>query len=137
MVFNYADLTAIEVNTGWNTATIEILTGSHDAGRAKDYWHVGGHGGGNQDAWKMPNVLAMSKKEYEQARELFDWIRQRAAEARRTVVIANPVQPQADIAEQIRKLVKLRDSGALTEAEFAAAKTSTIERNNQKEDQIR
>lgn len=125
-VFNYANLTAIEVNTGWTSATVEILTESHDAGRAKDYWHIGGRGGGNQDAWKMPNVLAMGKKEYEQARKQFDWIRDKAAEARRTVVVANPVQPQADMADQIRKLVELRDSGALTEAEFAAAKTGTV-----------
>lgn len=46
--------------------------------------------------------------------------------------IATPVQPvtahpaRQDVADQLRKLAELRDMGALTEAEFAVAKTRLL-----------
>src|SRR3954470_15645902 len=40
--------------------------------------------------------------------------------------MAPPAQPQADPVEQLEKLAKLKESGALTEAEFAAEKAKIL-----------
>jgi len=58
------------------------------------------------------------------ARELADWIRNHIGAAARSV--APPTAAAADPIEQIARLAKLKDAGAITEEEFSAKKKQLL-----------
>lgn len=125
--FHYVDIVSIEYNSGWNTGTLEILTPSHDAGRASDYWKTSGTSGRGSSAWEMPNVLPLSKSEYSAARHLVDRLRELVAESKRPQPSNPTPAPANDIASQLAQLSELHASGALDDDEFRAAKARILE----------
>jgi hypothetical protein len=120
--FHYADITGIEVNTGMINAVLEVTTPAYQ-GRSKDFWSAGK----NEDPFKVSNCLPGSKALFCQGEGAarIEELRNRVRQAKQHARSPAPT-PAVDPAEQIRKLAELRDTGILTEAEFAEAKARII-----------
>jgi hypothetical protein len=132
--FHYVDVMAVEYNSGWVNGTLEILTPSHDAGRASDYWKVSSGSGSGSSGWELPNVLPLPKREYEIARPHIDRLRQLIADAKRPQAPAAQAAPPAtDLASQLTRLRELHADGALDDDEFQAAKRGVLENFSQAE----
>lgn len=121
--FHYVDVMAIEYNSGWVTGTLEILTPSHDAGRASDTWKMSGTSGSGSSSWELPNVLPLSKMEYGAARVQINRMQELIAASKRPQVADQaPPHSDFDIASQLARLSELHGQGALDDEEFRRAK---------------
>jgi hypothetical protein len=81
------------------------------------------------DPSKAPNCVALnSKSQAALFRLACSFILQKVDEARRAPVVTSPIQaaPASDMASQIERLWSLKTEGALTQAEFEAAKARLI-----------
>lgn len=125
-IFHYTDIVAIEYNSGWMNGTLEILTPSHTAGQASDYWKTGGGSGNGSSAWELANVLPLPKSEYEVARPLIDKMRAMVAEAKRPGAPLSTSVRSEDLASQLAQLSELREQGALNQEEFQEAKRRVL-----------
>jgi hypothetical protein len=113
--FGYADISAIQVNTGMATGTLEVHSPGLGATKGSDYWSMNK----NEDPYKLPNTIPIAKASLAQYQPYLDQLRSLIDRAKR------PSAPSSstDIAGQLTQLKTLLDAGALTPGEFDAAKT--------------
>jgi Short C-terminal domain len=111
--WGYKNLLGIQVHKGLTTGGV-IIQAPGQSGLDTSYW-----GSGKGDLWKAPNAIPVAGA----------WDQVRAAVAELQQLIDTAHSPQAapsggaaSVADEIKKLSELRDSGALTNSEFAAAK---------------
>ena len=125
--FNYRDITAFEVNTGWTTGVVEILASGYLGGKEKDYWASDK----DRDPFKMSNCVPIPKKAAAQWQPYLQWIRERIEEAHRP----HPTpEPQAgaqqddtgDVVAALERLQALKGAGALSVTEFELAKQKVL-----------
>ena len=125
--FNYRDITAFEVNTGWTTGVVEILASGYLGGKEKDYWASDK----DRDPFKMSNCVPIPKKAAAQWQPYLQWIRERIEEAHRP----HPTpEPQAgaqqddtgDVVAALERLQALKGAGALSDTEFELAKQKVL-----------
>ncbi len=123
--FHYADITGVEYNSGILTGVLQILTPSYQGTANNDFWR-GSTKSRNADAgdpWTLSNTLPLIKFEHRAAAAELRELRERISEAKRG---APTPGGDSDLASQIEKLGALRASGALTDEEFAAAKSRLL-----------
>lgn len=107
--YDYRNVTGIELSTGPMTGTITIQAAGVTRG-------TGTHG---------PNEMTVTRNGFDRAREGVTAIRHLIAESHAPAAAA-PAAP--DVADQLRKLGELRDSGILTPEEFDAKKAELLAR---------
>lgn len=126
----YTDITGIEFNSGMALGVLEILTPSYQGTANKDYWR-GITAGGNANSGNpraISNTLPMGKFHHRQiARELQE-LRSRISAAKRAstrVTVDHQPAPHS-LASELAALADLRESGALTDEDFLAAKAQLL-----------
>jgi len=112
------------------TGVLQILTPSYDGTPNRDFWR-GSSSSRNADAnnpWTLTNTLPLNKAEYQSALKEINQLKLRISHAKQVNVrvVTNQPQAQAGMADQIARLAKLKDAGALTEEEFIAAKKKIL-----------
>lgn len=142
--FYYHDINAIEFNKQVFGSVLEVLTASYQGTANHDYWR-GSSQSRNADSgnpFTLSNTLPCSNGEYTRARAEMSELRQRIAAAKRNnmtfTMPSIPTVPQTlpapgvtaassdDLVSRLAKLAELRDAGALTDEEFAAAKARLL-----------
>ncbi len=120
--FLYKDITGIEVNTGLVNAVIEISTPSYQATKQKDWWSMDR----DRDPAKVSNCLPVSKVHLKEFQPYLEKLRVMIADAKKDKTISQQKGAE-NIASQLEQLVKLHQSGSLTEEEFQNAKKRLLE----------
>lgn len=124
--FRYEDVTAIEVRKGPMNGWIEILTPAYQGAPTAHFWSDDE----KSDPYKRPNCLPAPWKSIEQMTPYVQQLRDRAAAARTQTQVSAPVQPSthppADLPAQLASLAQMHSAGALSDAEFAAAKARLL-----------
>ena len=129
--FFFPDITGIEYNSGLLFGVLEILTASYSGGATKDFWSGITNSNRNKsqnDPRTSSNTLPLPKDDYLGAKELIEDLRSMIASSKMTkVVIEGNSQPSSiGIADELEKLSRLRDSGVLSNEEFAASKAKLL-----------
>lgn len=129
--FFFPDITGIEYNSGLLFGVLEILTASYSGGSTKDFWSGTLNPDRNKsqnDPRTSSNTLPLPKDDYLAAKELIEDLRSMIASAKTTkVVIEGNSQPSSiGVADELEKLARLRDSGILSDEEFAASKAKLL-----------
>lgn len=120
--FQYSDVTGIEVNTGWTTGVLEVLTPSYQGVGQRDYWSSQK----NESPYQVSNCLPLNKTLLAQSAPLIEELR-RSVSAAKDRNHPSPQSPQArDLPAQLRELSALRDGGVLSDAEFEQAKARLL-----------
>lgn len=122
--FHYRDITNLEQRKSMMFGYIEVLTPSYQASAA------------DADRYKAENALVLnSKKDLEQWKPQLQWLRQKINEAKTRPAMPPPapaaaaVAPAAvedDLTMKLERLATLRESGAISEEEFQAAKQQLL-----------
>ena len=125
-VFHFVDVTGIEYNSGFVNGVLKVLTPSYSGAANKDFWR-GSNNSRNADSndpWTLSNTLPLSKSEYNATQSHIQELRSRISTAKRPVIhVESPMHPlSGGLADELKKLAELRDTGILTAAEFDAAK---------------
>jgi hypothetical protein len=128
--FSWYDVQGIQINTGFQTASIQVQSPGYGATQSGDYWSKGE----KESPFKLPNVLPTNKAGLELFAKDIEHIQKTIIETR-TPKAAQPMQtttaqpaPSGNSKlAAIRELGQLRDSGLLTEDEFAQMKRELIE----------
>lgn len=124
-----ADISAIQVNKGMITGSIEVVAAGYGAHKASDFWSVGD----KDDPWKRPNCLPADKKLLKEFEPYLAELRTMVSRARTqpppwtqfsppSIAAQPPPQHQTDPAAQPECLARLRAEGVLSDSEFGAAK---------------
>lgn len=79
------------------------------------------------DAVHDENSVIVTKGQFEQFRPLIEAIESAIAQHQNSPIANQPSESTASVADELKKLVGLRDSGALNEAEFEALKSRLIQ----------
>lgn len=129
--FFFPDITGIEYNSGLLFGVLEILTASYSGGATKDFWSGTLNPDRNKsqnDPRTSSNTLPLPKADYLAAKELIEDLRSMIASAKTTKVVIEGNSPPSSIgvAEELEKLARLRDSGILSDEEFAASKAKLL-----------
>jgi hypothetical protein len=146
--FPYREVTGLEIHTGFSTGVLVVQTPSFPGTQAGSYWSKGK----NQNPAELPNTLPLpSKRVVESWHGHLQTLRaaisgggllsnapEPPAQLGPPVLIqpiappipsSRPVQSQSSsdgLAGQLRELAGLRDSGVLSDAEFAQAKAKLL-----------
>jgi len=124
--FSYADITAIEINTGLLFGVIEIGTPSYILSESRDFWTT--HP--DKDPWQANNCLPVDKTLLKEFIPYIEELRRLVHNARTARLIgpaAPEIAPQSqDLATQLQKLAELRDKGLLTDEEYTRAKAKLL-----------
>ncbi len=125
--FFFVDITGIEYNSGFASGVLEILTPSYQGTANKDFWRgsTKSRNADSNDPYVLSNTLPMPKDSYLEFAPHLQKLRARVAEAKRPTAAPAPQGTQS-LADELQKLVVLRDAGVLTSDEFAAAKSRLI-----------
>ncbi|MDW4572607.1 DUF2510 domain-containing protein [Microbacterium sp. M3] len=126
--FYFADITAIEYNSGFLSGVLEVLTASYQGSANKDYWRgkSASRNANSNDPWTLSNTLPMTKPEYIEWTPHIQDLRAKVAAAKRPPAAPVILQSGSNLAEELGKLGALRESGILTAEEFTAAKARLI-----------
>ncbi|WP_449282996.1 DUF2510 domain-containing protein [Leucobacter sp.] len=124
--FFYSDITGIEYNAQILTGVLEILTPSYQGTANQDYWRGAGRStnANTGNPFTLSNTLPLNKSEYAAASEQINELRRRVAHWKRPH--HQVAAPQLSIAEEIERLVKLRDAQAISEEEFLGFKAHLL-----------
>jgi len=137
--YPYTDVVGIQTNTGFvNGALVVQVAGVNTT--PGDFWASSrpGQAGRNDDPFKLPNVVPITKRTLTVHALDLERVRTLIREARGTSQANNSAPPPpvaaaadagpdgADISQQLRTLADLHSSGALSDAEFEAAKRRVI-----------
>jgi len=130
-VFHYADITGIEYNSQFMTGVLEILTASYHGSANKDYWRgvTRPRNADSNDPFTLSNTLPLNKADYNACLAEINELkaRIRASKQIKVEVVAPQAASESDgLAEQLERLARLRDAGALSDVEFAAAKARLL-----------
>lgn len=118
--WSYRNLVGVQIHKGLMTGAV-IIQAPAQAGISTNYWRSN-----DSDPFKAPNAIPVST----------DWGEVRAAVARlRELIDAahsdQPSQPASaaptSLADELRKLAELHESGVLNDTEFSAAKQRLLE----------
>lgn len=116
--FHYRDITNLEQRKAMMFGYIEVLTPSYQATAA------------DADRHKAENALVLnSKKDFERWKPHLQWLRQRIDEVKTGAAGGGqpvPTGGEEDFTVQLERLSKLRESGAISEEEFQAAKRKLL-----------
>lgn len=132
--FHFADITGIEYNSGMVSGVLEILTPSYNGTANRDYWR-GANQSRNADAnspWTLSNCLPLNKSEYRNYLPEINELKARIGQAKNphhptpSLLPAAPPHPPSDLVDKLRQLAAPHEAGALTDAEFAAAKARVL-----------
>lgn len=136
--FYYSDINAIEFNKQLFGSVLEVLTASYQGTSNHDFWRgsTQGRNANSGDPWTLSNTLPISNAEYTAARAELSVLRRRIAAAKQTTVnVSLPAPPPPapaqltsgdDLVSKLARLAELKDSGVLSDEEFAAAKTQLL-----------
>ena len=120
--FPFSDITTVEVNTGFVTAVIEILTPSYSGGQSNDFWKLADKlNAGNPG--ERSNTLPCAKLELNRAMPYLNELRRRIAEYKRP---GQQPAPGQSMAGELARLAELRDRGVLSAEEFEFAKQAVL-----------
>ncbi|MFC8681923.1 DUF2510 domain-containing protein [Microbacterium ureisolvens] len=130
--FYFNDITGIEYNSGFANGVLEVLTASYQGTANRDFWRgtARSRNADSNDPYTLSNTLPLPKYLYAQWAPQLQELRSRIAVSKRPTVHvvqapgAAPAGP--DLATQLQNLAALRDSGVLSEEEFAAAKARLL-----------
>lgn len=117
--FMYSDITGIEFNSGLVMGQLEILTASYTGKRTNSVWSFGK----DNSAYEMSNVLPFTNDFYKKVRTQIEWLKNKVHEAKQA-----PKVTQHSASDELIKLAHLHDTGVLSDAEFAEAKSKLISR---------
>lgn len=111
--WSYKNLLGIQVHKGLATGGV-IVQAPGQSGLDTSYWRSG-----KGDLWKAPNAIPVAGA--------WDQVRLAVAELQQLIDTAHspqaaPASGTSSVADEVKKLSELRESGALTNSEFAAAK---------------
>lgn len=128
--FHFTDVTGIEYNSGFVNGVLEVLTPSYNGTANRDFWQGVGkpRNADSNDPWTLSNCLPLSKMEYRDSLTDINELKARISTAKssgRQPMTAAPSVPEG-LPAQLAKLGELRDTGVLSEDEFAAAKARVL-----------
>jgi hypothetical protein len=123
--FPYRDISALEVNTHMLTAVVEVIAPGYDGRQPTSYWSRDK----NQDPFKLSNCVPTNKKGVQLWQPYLEKIRAKIAEAKHPPAIAQPqsAPTQDGLVAELERLQSLKQSGALTDAEFEQAKARLLQ----------
>jgi hypothetical protein len=132
--FFYKDINAIEYNSGWVTGVLEILTASYNGTANRDYWRgtSRSRNANSNDPFVLSNTLPLSKSEYKKSIPQLKQLRtliacsEDSTRLSQTTEIQSEDAHQRSVADELRSLISLRDSGELSESEFQALRNRII-----------
>lgn len=119
--FNYTDIVGIEINTGWLSAVIEIVTAGHTGTPQHDWWEMGK----DRDPAKLSNTLPLTKDLLEKQKHDVERLRGLIDKAKPHAVAATEAASR-DVASQLQDLAELHAKGILSDEEFAQAKKKIL-----------
>lgn len=125
--FYFADINAIEYNSGIASGVLEVLTASYQGSANKDFWRgtMDSRNADKNDPYTLSNTLPMAKVVYNEWASHIQELRARISTSKRpTTLIAAPAPQEAhsDLVGQLERLSALRVANVLTDEEFVAAK---------------
>jgi Short C-terminal domain len=122
--FLYADITGIEINTGFGTGVIEISTPSYPATAEKD-WNFGTMFRNNdRNPMRVSNCLPFWTVNLKHYQPYLERLRRLIAQAKRKS--GNSDSGNKTLVDQLKQLADLRHAGALTAEEFELAKKKIL-----------
>lgn len=130
--FHFTDITGIEYNSGFYSGVLEVLTASYSGSANHDFWRGSGksRNADADDPWTLSNCLPLTKDEYTEYLPNINELKARISKSKQMtvqVVAPTPQTPAAPgLVDQLEKLADLRNSGVLSEDEFAAAKARLL-----------
>ncbi|WP_417219586.1 SHOCT domain-containing protein [Arthrobacter sp.] len=128
--FNFTDITGIEYNSGFINGVLEVLTPSYSGSANRDFWRgsTQSRNADSNDPWTLSNCLPLDKSEYTDYLKDINELKARISKSKQlnVQVIADPTPVGGGLVEQLEKLAGLRDSGVLSDDEFAAAKARLL-----------
>lgn len=127
--FYFTDITALEYNSGFISGVLEVTTPSYQGSANKDYWRgvTASRNANSDNPFTLSNTLPMTKPDYITWTPQIQQLRAKIAAAKRPAAAAPVVvQTAASLADELGKLAALRDTGVLSDEEFAAAKAQLI-----------
>jgi len=116
--YNYLNITGIQIHKGMVTGTVAVETGQQM--QRTSYWKQG-----DGDSYKAPNAIPVGGG-WDEVKEQVALLRHAIDRARAPTI--SPVTPAPaaaatiSVADELSKLVALRDAGVLTDDEFQSAK---------------
>ncbi len=129
--FSFDQITGIEYNSGLMMGVLEVLTPSYSGGANKDFWRGADRSlnKDNNNPNTLSNTLPVDKAMHAQALPHLNELRDRISKARTITVRVEQERPTAGggLADQLARLVELRDAGVLDAEEFATAKRRLLD----------
>ena len=119
--FNYADVTAIQIQLGITNGSLSVQSPGYGATQTGDFWNSRNQ----QDPLKLPNVIIWSNRHDKIFAKELSWVRSKVDEARNPAPTPG-ASDVGDVAQQIVNLAQLHLSGFLTDEEFSAAKSRLL-----------
>jgi hypothetical protein len=118
--WDYRNLVRVQLHKGMMSGAV-VLQAPGQSGTKTNYWKQG-----DDDPYKAPNAIPVVRP-FDAANEGVAELRRLIAEAHAPVPVPASVPPkQRSVSDEIVKLVELRNSGLLTDDEFAVAKTRLL-----------
>lgn len=120
--WDYRNLVGVQIHTGMMSGAV-ILQAPGQSGKSTNYWKQG-----DSDPYKAPNAIPIVRP-WAGAQQGVAELRRLIAEAHAPPAAPSPSPPPASspsVADEIRKLVELRDAGAIDEAEFQTLKARVL-----------
>ena len=128
--FHYSDITGIEYNSGFVNGVLEVLTASYSGSANRDFWRgsASSRNADSNDPWTLSNCLPLAKPEYNQALSEINELKARISTSKQSTVqvLAPESRTGEGLADQLHKLGELKESGILSDEEFAAAKARLL-----------
>lgn len=132
--FFFPDITGLEFNGQMMSGVLEILTASYQGTANKDYWKgtMASRNADANDPYTLSNTLPLPKQQYNASAGSLNKLRSMIAASKgrgpatQAVTVHHPAQVAQSVADQLTKLAELRNAGALSDAEFAAAKAQLL-----------
>lgn len=134
--FYFRDITAVEYNSGFATGVLEVLTASYQGSANKDFWRgtLKSRNADANDPFTMSNTLPLARSDYMKWAAHLQELRARISASKQAPAPVAPTRAPApastsapgNLADDLAKLATLRESGVLTDEEFAAAKARLL-----------
>jgi hypothetical protein len=122
--FPYDTITALEVNMGMITGSVEVIAAGYD-GKGRTQWWAS-QNRDQRDPFRLSNTIPISRGAAKRQADALDRIRQRILDAHSKALPATTVGT-VSVADELAKLVALRDQGVLTPEEFELQKRRLLD----------
>ena len=122
--WNYANVAGVQVHKGMVSGSV-VIQAPGQTGQHSSYW-----GQGKSDPHKAPNAIPIGGGRWDLVRKNVARLQELIDNAQRPQPNPSTPIPQSSVADELKKLAELRDSGVLSGGEFEQAKRRQLDEDD-------